>query len=240
MVRTYGQERFSREEWVKEYLRRIFTIQVEKGSVTPGDLSERIGRSHGRCFNVLSRLERRGLVRRVGEKRFIGRGGKGKLRGSTPTRYVLTDKGRNKLTVVLTGGVFDILHIGHLATLNEASRLGDILIVIIARNETVQKLKGREPINDEKIRLYLVNSLKPVDLAILGDKEDPYEVINHIKPDIIALGYDQKHNEGKIRSKLKQMGLTTKVIRLTVKVPHVKTSDIISEIQRSNYDIDYT
>ena len=239
LIRTYRQERFSREEWVKEYLRKIFTVQVEKGFVTPRDLSKKIGRSHGRCSNVLSQLERRGFVKRVEAKRFIGGRGKGKLRGSTPTRYILTDKGRGKLTIVLTGGAFDILHVGHLATLSEARRLGDTLIVVIARNETVQKLKGRKPINDEKIRLYLVNSLKVVDSAILGDKEDPYKVINHVKPDIIALGYDQKHNEGKIRSKLKQMGLATKVTRLTAKVPDIKTSDIISEIQRSNYDIDY-
>jgi len=239
MIRTYKQERFTREEWVKEYLRRIFTVQVERGFVTPRDLSEKIGRSHGICFNVLYQLERRGFVKRVEAKRFIGQGGEGKLRGSTPTRYILTDKGRNKLTIVLTGGAFDILHIGHLATLSEAKKLGDMLIVVIARNETVKRLKGREPINDEKTRLYFVNSLKPVDLAVLGDKGDPYKVINYIKPDVIALGYDQKQNEEEIRSKLNQMRLTTKVTRLTVKVPDIKTSDIRSEIQRSNYDIYY-
>lgn len=229
-----------REESVKEYLRGIFAVQMERGFVAPKDLSERIGRSHGRCFNALSQLEREGYVRKVKTKIFIGGGGKGKLKGTIPTQYMLTEKGRTKLNIVLTGGAFDILHIGHLTTLNEAKRLGDTLVVVIARNETIQRLKGREPINDEKIRLYLVNSLKPVDLAVLGDIKDPYKVVEKIKPDTIALGYDQKYDEDEMRSKLSQMGLTTKVIRLTMRVPEVKTSSIISQIQRYNYDIEYT
>jgi cytidyltransferase-like protein len=239
IIRNYKQKRFSREELVKEYLRGVFVVQVEKGFVTPKDLSESIVRSYSRCFHVLSQFEKKGFVRKVKARHFLGEGGKGKLAGSVSTGYVLTDKGRKKLTVVLTGGTFDIIHIGHLATLNEAKRLGDVLVVVIARNETVQKLKGREPINSEKTRLYLVNSLKPVDLAILGDKEDPYKVVNYIEPDIIALGYDQKHNEEAIRDKIRQMKLNTKVVRLVTKVPDVKTSNILLEIQRSNYDINY-
>lgn len=239
MIQTCAQQRFSQGDWVREYLRGIFIVQVEKGFVTPRDLSERVGRSHGRCSSVLSKLEREGFVQKTGAKRFVGVGGKGKLKGTIPTKYVLTEKGRSRLTVVLTGGAFDILHMGHLATLNAAKRLGDVLIVVIARNETVQKRKGREPMNDEKVRLYLANSLKPVDLAVLGSREDPYKMVTRIKPDVIALGYDQRHDEEEIVGKLKQIGLATKVVRLSVKVPDVKTSSIISEIRRTNYDIDY-
>ncbi len=213
-----------RKASLKEYLSKAFVIQVEKGFITPNDLSEGVKESYDACVDILLQLEREGLVRRV--------------EGLTPIKYLLTNEGRSELTVVLTGGTFDILHVGHLATLNEAKRFGDVLIVVIARDETVRRLKGRKPFNDEKARLYLVSNLKPVDLAILGDEKDHYKVVEYIKPNVIVLGYDQKHNEDEIKERLKRIGLDTKVVRLTLNVPGVKTSNIISEIQQSNYDVE--
>jgi len=239
MVYVYGQERFSREELVKEYLRNIFVVQTEKGSVTAKDLSDRIKRSYSRCFEVLSKLEKKGLLQETRSKHFLGTGGKGRIEGSIPTAYRLTAEGRNKLTVVLTGGAYDIIHVGHLATLNEAKRHGDVLIVVIARNETVKKNKGREPINDENVRVYIANNLRPVDLAVLGDGDDPYKVVKQVMPDVIALGYDQKYDQEEMMGKLRQMGLAAKVIRLTIKVPEVKTSNILSQIRQSDYDVNY-
>lgn len=89
-------------------------------------------------------------------------------------------------------GSFDILHCGHLAYLKSAKKLGDYLVVIVARNSNIRKIKGREPVFDEEARRGMVGSLKIVDKAVIGNKGDMYKILGEIRPDIIALGYDQK------------------------------------------------
>ena len=83
-------------------------------------------------------------------------------------RYSLTESGRSRIKVVLAGGVYDVLHVGHLAALAEARRLGDVLVVVVATDMTVETLKGRKPLFPEEDRRVLVEGLKPVDIAILG------------------------------------------------------------------------
>jgi len=102
-----------------------------------------------------------------------------------------TEKGRKLIRVGLTGGTFDIIHIGHMKTLEEAKKYVDLLAVVVARDSTVKKMKNRDPLNNEEIRLEIVSMLKPVDVAILGSEEDFMEPVKLIKPDIIFLGYDQ-------------------------------------------------
>jgi FAD synthetase len=114
---------------------------------------------------------------------------------------------------VIATGVFDILHLGHIYYLEEAKKLGDELVVIVARDTTVRKHK-HEPITNEKMRLAMVQALKPVDKAVLGYEKDMYKIIEELKPDIIALGYDQEWNEKKIEYELAQRGLKVSVIRL--------------------------
>lgn len=114
---------------------------------------------------------------------------------------------------VLATGVFDILHMGHLYYLMEARKLGDRLVVVVARDETARRLK-RQPIVPEHLRLEMVRGLKPVDDAVLGDRDDFYRVVEDIRPDIIALGHDQRHDPQKIRSELEKRGLRAEVIRL--------------------------
>ena len=111
-------------------------------------------------------------------------------------------------------GTFDLLHIGHIYFLKEAKKLGDKLIVIVARDSTVRKLK-HEPVTPEKMRLQLIKELRIVDEAYLGKKDDMYEIVEEIKPDIIALGYDQIHNEKKIRLDLIKRGVKSKIVRLS-------------------------
>ena len=82
------------------------------------------------------------------------------------------------------------------------------------------------------IRLKLISALKPVDLALLGDLEDPMKTVEHVKPDVIALGYDQKHNERQIEAELRARGLKARVIRLDVHVPGVKSSKILARLLR--------
>ena len=73
--------------------------------------------------------------------------------------FVLRPEERAKLKVVLTGGVFDILHIGHILTLEEASKHGDVLVVAVAKDEHIRK-KNREPIHAQEYRQRMVGSLK--------------------------------------------------------------------------------
>ncbi len=98
-----------------------------------------------------------------------------------------------KLTTILLFGTFDTLHPGHLNLFQQAKKLGDKLIVAIARDETVQKIKGRPAKHSEQERLRLVQACPLVDTAELGGIEDKYICIKKFKPDIIALGYDQDH-----------------------------------------------
>lgn len=113
----------------------------------------------------------------------------------------------------MASGVFDLVHLGHLYYLMEAKKLGDELVVVVARDETVRRLK-HEPIMAEDIRLEMVRGLKPVDLAVLGYRDDPYRIVEELKPDIIAVGYDQSHDPKKIERELKKRGLKVKVVRL--------------------------
>jgi len=91
--------------------------------------------------------------------------------------------------IVLTGGVFDIIHLGHIYTLTEAKKYGDILVVVIANDKFISK-KGRTPIHQQKYRAKLVEMLKPVDKVVLGG-DDPKKLVDEIKPDVIVYGYDQ-------------------------------------------------
>ena len=115
---------------------------------------------------------------------------------------------------VMATGTFDILHLGHIYFLKEAKKLGDRLAVVVATDSTVRKLK-HEPVNPEEIRLHLIQELKIVDEAFLGHEKDMYEIVGEIKPDIIALGYDQIHDENKIKAELAKRNLKAKVIRLS-------------------------
>jgi FAD synthetase len=114
---------------------------------------------------------------------------------------------------VMASGVFDILHLGHLHYIEESKKLGDELIVVIATDETVRKMK-HEPITNEQIRVKLVNSLKPVDSAVLGYSGDMYKIVEELDPDIITLGYDQVHDEENIKKELAKRNLKAKVVRL--------------------------
>jgi FAD synthetase len=117
------------------------------------------------------------------------------------------------MTRVMATGVFDILHTGHLHYLLEAKKLGDELYVVVATDATVRKQK-HEPITPEKMRVELVNALKPVDHALLGKEGDMYEIVSLVSPDIIALGHDQQFDEIELEQRLRQRGIEAKVVRL--------------------------
>ena len=114
---------------------------------------------------------------------------------------------------VMATGAFDLLHMGHIYFLKEAKKLGDELVVVVATDTTVRKLK-HEPVNPESIRLELIKELKIVDDAHIGYEDDIYKIVEDIKPDIITLGFDQVHDEEKIKSELKKRKIYAKVVRL--------------------------
>ena len=133
---------------------------------------------------------------------------------------------------VLTAGTFDIIHAGHVRLLLEAKKLAGSngeLVVVIARDENVKKYKGRPPIFTERERLFMIQNLKPVDRAILGDPKDPLSTIEKEKPDIIVLGYDQWATEEWLAKELMKRGLETKIIRMKKFEVEVSSSSKVVE-----------
>ena len=107
------------------------------------------------------------------------------------------------MTRVMAVGIFDLLHAGHLHYVEQAKSLGEELIVVIAHDETVRKQK-HEPVTGQDLRRRMVEGLKPVDMAIIGNPPGVpiFEILKQIDPDLIALGYDQKHSIDAIRKGL--------------------------------------
>ena len=150
----------------------------------------------------------------------------------------LTQRGRNEIKVVLVGGVFDLLHAGHIHTLKSAKSLGDVLIIVVATDSTVSNLKSNRKIfHDENSRLELVSSIKFVDKAIIGRRTSIYDTVDFVKPDIIALGYDQSHDIESMKKNCLSRGLNVEVVRLSSPIPQLKSSMIKSELGSSFYDV---
>jgi len=125
---------------------------------------------------------------------------------------------KKKRKIVLASGVFDLLHLGHVKYLEEAKKAGGRnaeLIVIVARDSTVEKRKDKKPIVSENQRRALVESLRVVDEALLGYEEfDIGKVIERIKPDVIAVGHDQDSMEQTVKKYVKEKGLSIKVVKI--------------------------
>jgi tRNA pseudouridine55 synthase len=138
----------------------------------------------------------------------------------------------NQATKVLVFGTFDRLHAGHINFFEQAKNLGQRLYVVIARDANVKRLKGKLPRQNETSRLQKIRRLDMVTQAMAGAKNlnQRYRVINKIKPDIIALGYDQKINLGELKNKLKKYKLQSKIVRLKAYQPtQYKTSKLSSQ-----------
>jgi len=122
-----------------------------------------------------------------------------------------------KRKVVLASGTFDLLHLGHVKYLEEAKKAGGEnaeLIVIVARDKTVEKRKGRKPVMPEDQRRALVESLRVVDEAILGYEDfDIDKVIEKIRPDVIVVGHDQTDMERRVKKAVSERGLSIKVVK---------------------------
>ncbi len=134
---------------------------------------------------------------------------------------------------VLVGGVFDILHVGHIHFLRQARALGDELVVIVAHDETVRMQKRREPINPAEDRAEVLRSLRMVDEVYIGTPGTiDYELVKRIDPDIVAIGPDQVFTCERLKEELRKHGINAEVIRIPYlyKKDRAKTSKIIQKI----------
>ena len=131
--------------------------------------------------------------------------------------------------IVLAGGVFDIIHPGHIHTLNAAKALGGVLVVAIATDKTAKKMKKSSPLHNQELRRELVTSLSMVDKAIVGHEDDIFQTVKEVKPNIIVLGYDQVHQEKFISDGCKRINLDVEIVRLESPVPHLSSSEIEKE-----------
>ncbi|MDI3498870.1 FAD synthase [Archaeoglobus sp.] len=116
---------------------------------------------------------------------------------------------------VVATGTFDIIHPGHITFLREAKKLGDELIVIVAREKNVRHKP--KPVVPEEQRRRVVEAIKYVDKAILGDEEDMFRPIMELKPDVIVLGHDQHFDEEWLKEGLRKRNLNCEVVRIRVK-----------------------
>ena len=109
----------------------------------------------------------------------------------------------------MCAGTFDHLHPGHVSFLTQAKALGDQLVVIVARDENVLRIKGIRPDDDEEKRRLNVERTRIPDRVVLGFLDrDIFSILIELSPDIVALGYDQRVNEDDIRARLPGCAVT--------------------------------
>ena len=193
----------------KPILGAVFCLGLHKKAVTARRVSEYLGLEERDLTKKVSQMTKSGMLSKRG----------GKLR--------LTDSGRKRLMVVFIGGGFEVIHRGHLYTIEKAKSLGDVLVVVVAKDSTIRRRKGREPVANELERVKLLSSLRQVDAAILGVEGDIYETLEKVRPDIVALGYDQYHLESDIIREGGARRMMLKVVRLDSPYPAVKTSALL-------------
>ena len=111
---------------------------------------------------------------------------------------------------VLVAGSFELLHSGHLNLFKQAKELGDFLVVIVARDSSVKKMKGRPAFVAENERLEIVSALKTVDKARLGNLENQFLVLSEERPDVLLLGYDQVVDENALRTQCRDLKIEVK------------------------------
>ncbi len=129
--------------------------------------------------------------------------------------------------LVMAFGTFDFFHAGHENYLKQAKALGETLIVTVARDVTVKKIKGFDPTHNEKTRLKNVSNCQYVDKAVLGNPDDKYKVIKKYKPNILALGYDQFVFTYDLKKFFIKEKLDIEIIRLEPYQPQAFKSSIL-------------
>lgn len=153
-----------------------------------------------------------------------------KIRDKTSIMELVRELRKNKKKIVFTNGCFDILHYGHVYYLNEAKKLGDVLIVGLNSDSSIKKIKDKtRPINGEAIRLAVIIALEVVDYAIIFNEETPLNLIEMIKPDIHVKGGDWKDKKIPEKEAVEKNGGIVEFIEY---VSGYSTTDIIEKIKK--------
>ena len=128
------------------------------------------------------------------------------------------------MKLVMCAGTFDTIHPGHLYFFSEAKKFGDKLIVVVARDETSERMKGKRPSHNEKERLEAVRSLEIVNQALLGNTGSIFNIVEEIQPNVICLGYDQEVLKQDLEDELKKRNIKADVMRIGSYMPHLYKS----------------
>jgi len=144
-----------------------------------------------------------------------------------------------KAKTVMIFGTFDILHAGHENLFQQIRELADQVIVVLARDNTVKKLKGESPINSERERMRNMKEKGYADKIVLGEHKDKYRTIKKLRPDIIALGYDQFAFTYRLSKLMIDEKLPTKIVRLKPYKPLIYKSRILREKYEKTMDPAY-
>ncbi len=196
----------------KEILESIFVRSLLQGRTDVTRLKRDLGFSEQEMRRRLRGLRDRGYV---------------EVRGS---RLFLKPKGRRSFRVVFIGGRFEVIHPGHLYAIEQAKKLGDVLVAVVARDATVRNRKGRDPIVSEEERRRVLSAIRYVDAAMLGSESNIYDTLERVSPDVVALGYDQYHREEEIEREARKRGIRLSVVRLGSPNPALKTSKILPQL----------
>lgn len=189
-------------------LREVY-LGALTGAASPQSIARRLGEPVTAVRAALRAASAEGLVQ-------VGKAG-----------ATMTPAGRRRLRVVMLGGAFEIIHPGHVHALSEAKRLGNTLVVVVATDESVERNKGRPPATGQASRVELVSSLRQVDLAIPGNRGSIFDILTRVRPDVVALGYDQRHNPEEIVREAARRGVKITTARLGSPMPGLKTSKIL-------------
>ncbi|HXW94532.1 MAG TPA: adenylyltransferase/cytidyltransferase family protein [Nitrososphaerales archaeon] len=196
----------------KHTLAAIFSMGIKGETADARGLANRLGLKVEEATKEINDLRKKGVIEIDGKS------------------ARLTAKGRRSIRVVFIGGGFELIHYGHVYTISKARSLGDALVVSVARDSTIRRRKKREPLISERDRVRLLSSLRDVDAAILGVEGDIYVTLQKVKPDIVALGYDQYHMEDEVRREARKRGMKLQVVRLDSPYPRIKTTRILREL----------
>jgi FAD synthetase len=133
---------------------------------------------------------------------------------------------------VMAFGTIDMLHRGHEHFLREARKLGGELVVVVARDRTVEAVKGRKVVDDENTRKRRIEETGIADRVVLGSLGDKYGVVRKERPDVICLGYDQSSFVDGLSEFLKSDGIHAKIFRLGAHRPDVFKTSIIRKSRK--------
>ncbi|MFZ2192930.1 MAG: adenylyltransferase/cytidyltransferase family protein [Candidatus Moraniibacteriota bacterium] len=125
---------------------------------------------------------------------------------------------------IMAFGTFDVYHKGHENYLRQAKKLGEYLVVVVARDKNVLRIKKQDTRNKEQERLKEIKLSGLVDEVVLGNLKDRYKIIEKYRPSVIALGYDQKVDLVELKDKLKKFNLNAKIVRLKSFKPEIYKS----------------